>query len=255
MESIESQGSQGYGISIIIPAKNEEDYLARTLESLSQQTGVSNLEIIISVAPSTTDNSSLIAESYGCKIVEGGRPATARNNGAMAASYDILFFLDADTYLERDDFLSKELKEFSERKLEVAGTLVSHDYNGSGLKRFFYGAIFGIGNRMLLKREKTKKPKSYGMMFLKRDVFFALGGFKEGIFGEDSELAERAVRHNPSFNFGILRSCGPLKTSVRRYERDGFFKTLLKVLYLNAKAELLGYDSLKGIHDKFYKLC
>ncbi|GIU68344.1 MAG: glycosyl transferase family 2 [Candidatus Pacearchaeota archaeon] len=241
-------------VSIIIPAKNEEAYLPKTLDSLKRQKGLSKMEIIVSVSPETTDKTALIAERYRCKVVEGGRPATARNSGANKASYETLFFLDADTYPENDYFLSKALSEFNSRNLDVAGTFLFPDFVGNGFKKSIYNMIFSIENRVFLKRQKTKKPKMQSGMFFKKDAITALNGFKEGIFGEDSEIAERAVNHNPPFNFGILESCGPLITSVRRYEREGIINVLLKVLYLNAKAEIFGYDSLVGVYDNFYKL-
>lgn len=240
-------------VSVIIPAKNEEEYLPRILDSLLLQNGVF-MEIIVSVSPSTTDKTALIAEKNCCKVVEGGRLATGRNNGAKNAIFDTLFFMDADTYPEDKYFLSNALEEFHSRKLDVAGTLFFPDFEGNRFKKFLYKFLYDIENYIFLKREKSYKPKMRSGIFLNRNAFFSLDGFKEGIFGEDSEIAERAIEHNPKLNFGILRSCGKLKNSVRRYEREGFVKTLLKILYLNVKAELFGYNSLKGVHEKFYEL-
>lgn len=244
------------GISIIIPAKNEEHYLQRTLEAIDLQKDIPNLEVIVSIAPSTEDNTALIAKNHKCKIVEGGRLATARNKGADKSSYNLLFFLDADTFPKKEDFLSKAIKEFNDRNLDVAGVFLSPDYNGNRIKNAIYKTIFAIENYCFLRREKTKKPKMGGGMFVRKTAFSKLNGFKEGIFGEDSEFAERAVRNKqPHLNFGILKTCGDLATSVRRYERDGILRTLWKVMRLNTKAEIFGYDSVRGAYDHFYKLC
>jgi glycosyltransferase involved in cell wall biosynthesis len=251
------------GVSIVIPAKNEELYLNKTLEHLKRQKVPSEIEIIVSVSPATTDKTISIAESYGCKIVEGGRLAIARNNGARYTSYETLFFLDADTYPQKDYFLYYALEEFYSKNLDIAGTLLvpdlsffssKKDSSINKFKSFIYKRIFEIENYIFLKRQKTKKPKMQSGMFFKKNAFLSINGFREGIFGEDSDAAERAVNHNPKLNFGILEKCGPLTTSIRRYERDGIFKTLFKVLYLNLKAEIFGYDSLKNVYDGFYLL-
>jgi cellulose synthase/poly-beta-1,6-N-acetylglucosamine synthase-like glycosyltransferase len=239
-------------ISVIIPARNEEACLQRTLEAIQSQKEHSGLEIIVSISPDTKDNTKIIAERYGCRTVTGGRPATAKNNGARVAAYDILFFLDADTHPEERNFLSTALKEFEERGLDLAGTLLDHDYNGNSVKKTLYKYMFKILNTIFLKREYTRKPKMGTGVFARKDVFLSLEGFDEGIFGEDSELAERAIRHHPCFNFGILKQPAPLKTSVRRFEEEGILGFLLKVGYLNAKAELLGYKSLQGAINSYF---
>ena len=37
-----------------------------------------------------------MAKRYGCKVVKGGKPGRARNNGAKFANGELLLFLDAD---------------------------------------------------------------------------------------------------------------------------------------------------------------
>ena len=236
-------------ISVIIPAKDEEDYLPITLSFLRNQKGISDLEIIVAVSPKTTDKTKTVSCKYCCKIVTGGRLATARNNGAKKATHDILFFLDADTYPTNENFLSEAIEEFYLRNLDLAGTYLTSNFKGNFFKKIIYKFLFNAENFILLRKEKTKKPKMQSGMFFKKNVFLSLKGFKEGIFGEDSEIAERAVSSGFNYKFGILRNCDKLFTSVRRYERNGIFRVLLSVFYINIKAELFGYDSVKGIYD------
>ena len=240
------------GVSIIIPAKNEENYLPKLLEAISFQRGISNIEKIVSVAPTTIDKTVLIAEDHGCKVVEGGMPATSRNNGAKAASYDTLFFLDADTYPDEKYFLLNATEEFRLRELDVAGTLLKPDYVGNKLKEFAYRGFYGIEMYLFLKKENSLRPVMQSGMFFDKNSFFELGGFREGIFREDAEIAERAVRSESDFKFGILTNCEPLRTSVRRYEERNFLKILTKILYLNAKIELFGYRSSEGTIDFYF---
>src|SRR5215469_1255477 len=83
-------------IDVIIPTWNEELWLPRLLNCLKAS------EIIRSVIVAdngSQDNTRSIADAFGCRLVQGGTPARARNTGALHASTDILLFVDADTVL------------------------------------------------------------------------------------------------------------------------------------------------------------
>ena len=84
-------------LSIIIPTLNEEKYLPLLLKSIKEQ-NVKDYEIIISDAQST-DKTLDIAKKNNCKIVLGGLPGKARNEGAKVAKGNLLLFLDADVLL------------------------------------------------------------------------------------------------------------------------------------------------------------
>ncbi len=71
-------------ISIIIPTLNEEKYLPKLLRSIKEQDFKEELEIIVADANSE-DKTREIAKKFSCKIVEGGLPAKARNEGAKIA--------------------------------------------------------------------------------------------------------------------------------------------------------------------------
>ncbi|MEX0920733.1 MAG: glycosyltransferase [Candidatus Pacearchaeota archaeon] len=238
-------------ISVIIPCKNEERYLSKILKFLSSQEKITNLEIIVSISPDTTDKTEEIARKYGARIVKGGLPATVRNKGAKHSSFDILFFLDADTYSNSRTFLLRALMEFNSKNLDVAGTLLSPEYKGDGLKKTFYEKLYEFENKIFVKKENSKKPKMQSGMFVRRKAFNKLNGFREGLFGEDSDFAERAV--DKGMNFGILKKCGKLKNSVRRYEDKGILRMLSKYTYFNLRAEIGGYNSLQGTINSYFK--
>jgi glycosyltransferase involved in cell wall biosynthesis len=100
---MDSPGQLDPTISIIVPARNEEACLARCLDSLITQSGVS-FEIIV-VDDESTDRTREIAESFsgGC-VLEAARLRdgwTGKNNalftGARKARGSWLLFTDADT--------------------------------------------------------------------------------------------------------------------------------------------------------------
>jgi glycosyltransferase involved in cell wall biosynthesis len=99
---------------------NEEKYLPKLLDSINRQ-NLKNFEVIISDNFSK-DNTRKIAARYHCRIVDGGLPSRARNNGAYESKGNLLLFLDADVILD-DDFLNPCIKEFKKRQLDVASVM------------------------------------------------------------------------------------------------------------------------------------
>ncbi len=91
-------------ISFIVPAYNEELELSSTLTAIHAATsGLSQPFEIIVVDDASTDATSEIAEQAGAQVVSIHRRqiAAARNAGACAARGEYLFFIDADTRINR----------------------------------------------------------------------------------------------------------------------------------------------------------
>ena len=94
-------------LSIIIPARNEEQNLPTLLRSITTQP-VKPREIIV-VNDSSTDRTAEIAQQLGARVVnsqplpDGWRGKTwACHQGAQTATGELLLFLDADTWFEPD---------------------------------------------------------------------------------------------------------------------------------------------------------
>src|SRR5688572_8227298 len=83
-------------ISLILPAKNEEEGLRRTLPGLCALPGID--EIIV-VDDGSTDGTADLVRSHGVKVLSSrysmGNGAAIKR-GARAATGDILVFMDAD---------------------------------------------------------------------------------------------------------------------------------------------------------------
>jgi len=205
-------------LSIIIPTLNEEDYLPRLLRSIKKQ-GFTDYEVIVADAGSS-DETLNIARSYGCKIVKGGLPAKGRNEGAKVAKGEILFFLDADAIL-LDDFLSESLREFSDRKLDIAGFCLK-SYPANKFFSFFENSIY---NKIIIISEKVLPHSAVGIL-MKKELFNKLGGYDETIkLAEDMDLSRRAVKMDA--NFGIIRT-KEILASDRRFKKDGLIAIGIK---------------------------
>ncbi len=86
-------------VTIIIPCKNEENYIGHLLESLSQQNGIGGVRILIADADST-DNTLQVIKLYNdvlnIEVIKGGPVSVGRNNGAKLVTTPYMLFLDAD---------------------------------------------------------------------------------------------------------------------------------------------------------------
>lgn len=84
--------------SVIIPAHNEQEVIAKALSSIRQQT-FKDYELIV-VCDSCTDNTKVIAESYEAKVIEVNvhSSGAARNAGLDVAQGDWILFCDADDW-------------------------------------------------------------------------------------------------------------------------------------------------------------
>lgn len=97
-------------ISIIVPVYNMEPYLGKCIESLISQS-YPNIEIIL-VDDGSKDSSLSICQRYAetdnrIRVVhkENGGSSSARNAGLDVACGELVSFVDADDYIERDAIL------------------------------------------------------------------------------------------------------------------------------------------------------
>lgn len=227
-------------LSIIIPTLNEEALLPGLLKSIQIQE-YKDYEVIVSDAGSS-DKTINIARKYGCRIVPGGSPAVARNNGAKIARGEYLLFLDADVILP-EHFLRNILLEFIERKLDVSTCFFKPLTN----KRIDF-ILHNIANNYILLTRKVH-PHAPGFCILsRRSIHQRINGFNEELkMGEDHDYVRRASKFG---RFGILSS-GKILVSIRRLDRDGRFNLSLKYLAVEIHRIIIGEIRSEIFNYKF----
>ncbi len=205
-------------LSIIIPTFNEEYYLPHLLESIQRQ-DFQDYEIIVADAGSE-DRTREIAKDWGCKVVEGGMPATGRNRGAEVAQGEYLLFLDSDVILTRD-YLESCIYEFSQRDLGIAITQITP------LSDSFLNKITHDFANFFMKRVENIKPHGagcYGIITTKT-LHHEVDGFDEDLdFGEDTDYIERIGAIS---QFKVLRT-PKLLVSTRRVQEEGLRNVAFK---------------------------
>lgn len=175
----------------------------------------------------STDTTVAVAVARGAWVVAGGQPAVGRNNGARAASGELLLFLDADV-LPRPLFVGNALAEFDRLGYAVATCLITP------LGDDFTDRILVEITNLYLQVVQYVSPHAPGCCILaRRAVHEAIGGFDEDLkLGEDHDYAQRAGRHGP---FGILTSAR-IPVSMRRLEQEGVTRLALKYLWCEMHA-------------------
>lgn len=207
-------------LTIVIPALNEAQRLPDLFATLNRQTRRPD-QIVIADAGST-DETRALAEQYGARVVEGGKPAAGRNAGACVATSDLLLFLDADDELD-DDFIESTVAEFEKRELAAATTFVDP------IEKDARNVVACEAVNMYLDVMQYVSPHAPGFCILvRRDVHEAISGFDETVvLAEDHDYVRRASDQG---KFRVLRCCS-VRTSMRRIEKEGLIRLAFKYLY------------------------
>jgi len=216
-------------LSIVIPTLNEEDYLPRLLNCLKKQK-FKDYEIIVADAE-YKDKIKEIAQSFGAKVIKGGKIPYARNQAIKFSKGDLILSLDADLLLP-NDFIEKALKEFKERNLDVAAFCfvpISKSKFMKGLFNVFY-------NYPLLILGK-KWPHGTQGILIKKSIHEKINGWDETvILVEDCDYLKRASKVG---EFGVIKTT-KMFSSLRRFRSEGLICNALKYAFANLYLEIKG---------------
>ncbi|MEZ0329100.1 MAG: TIGR04283 family arsenosugar biosynthesis glycosyltransferase [Dissulfuribacterales bacterium] len=198
-------------LSVIIPAFNEEIYIAKSIASALAN---SPLEVLV-IDGGSGDHTVEISMAMGARVIksQGRSRAIQMNLGARSARGDVFLFLHADTILPQH---------YTDAVFQA---ITSGKYWG-----FF---DFGLDNLCirfrLLELGVAFRSRILGLsygdqgMFVTREFFERLGGFDETAAMEDLDFLLRARR--------ISKPClmrKKIMTSARRWEKDGFWRVTLQ---------------------------
>jgi rSAM/selenodomain-associated transferase 2 len=200
-------------ISAIVLVLNEEDRLSACLTALA---GQSPHESIV-VDGGSSDGSVGVAQAAGAHVIvsERGRALQA-NRGARASAGDVLLFLHADTVL------APGALELIERTLaedpDVVGGSFTLRFDDPRVVFRLFAAVGGVYHRF--------SRSLYGDrgIFVRRDVFQALGGFRPLPVMEDYDFGRRLRRVG---RIRILRRA--VVSSAREFTRQGPWRLAAKI--------------------------
>jgi len=198
-------------LSIVIPVYNNEGTLEKCLASIYASEGAEGRFEVILVDDGSTDNSVGIARRFPCKIVSFGENrgiSVARNAGARAAKWDIIYFVDGDI-VQKPDTIRGFLQAFDDDPGLVVAQAV---WAKESLNPSFGGDFWALKAHYLIKirqlgrveARRDARSLNSGCMCVKRDVFWKFGGFDEKYTtpgGEEHLLAFRMAYSHPLYQY------------------------------------------------------
>jgi rSAM/selenodomain-associated transferase 2 len=200
-------------IAVIIPARNDQHTLAATLRALVASAVDGIVRQVIVVDGGSTDRTTEVADQAGADVIvsapgRGGQLA----QGAALARFPWLLFLNADTVLE--DGWERSATAFMRRV-------------DTGERAMAAGAFTfrlddkGIAPRLLerlvhLRCKMLRMPYGDQGLLIPRQLFDAVGGYKNLPIMEDVDLARRLGRRR------LAMLDANAVTSAEPYKRDGY---------------------------------
>ena len=233
-------------ISFIVPAYNEEHELSKTLAAIrTAASGAAQPYEIIVVDDASTDATPEIASRVGAKVIPINRRqiAAARNAGGRVAQGEYLFFIDADTRIDR---------------AHVSGGIAALEggYAG-GSARVAMDGFVPVWGRMLLRGFASVyfglNLGAGAFLFTTRRNFDSAGGFDEQYFAGEEVYFSIALKKLGGFK--VLRE--PVVTSARKmrmYPAKDFLPKFFGVILrgprgVRSRAKLsLWYDGKRERH-------
>jgi len=181
-------------ITILVPALNEEQTIARTITSL-QASLYKNIEIIVINDGSTDKTAEIVKKFRGVKLINnvhrGIGKSSALNAGLKRATGELLAVVDADTEISKDA-LNKILPSFNNPKVgAVISTIKIKNLDNfySRLQRIEY--ILATFSRVLMSKLDTLHVTPGALSVYRTSLISKLGGFDENNITEDLEIALR----------------------------------------------------------------
>ena len=201
-------------ITIVVPCKNEENYIHHLLESLRRQ-NIGDTRIII--ADCSTDNTRQVIKDnstgLNVEIIDGGPVSLAKNNGAYLAKTPYILFIDADVRFFKDTVIQDAVYEIESNDLDLVGlNIKSYD---NDIRASIGFTIFNVINHIL----KYFSPFAIGaFMLTRRDKFEELGGFPEKTVTSEDYFLSRM--YSPK-KFKIVNH--HFGQDSRRFKKMGYF--------------------------------
>jgi glycosyltransferase involved in cell wall biosynthesis len=201
-------------ITIVVPCKNEENYIHHLLNALRSQ-DIGDTRIII--ADCSTDNTRAVIQANKCnlnvEIIDGGPVSIAKNNGARLVITPYILFIDADVRFFKDNVIHDAVDTIELKNLDLVGLNIKCYDQDPRAKIGF--ALFNTINHAL----KFFSPFAVGaFMLTRRDRFEEFGGFPEQFSTSEDYFLSR--KYSPQ-KFKIVKH--HFGQDSRRFKKMGYF--------------------------------
>ncbi len=200
-------------ISVIIPVFNESCYVPATLAAIEQR---ATAHEIIVVDAGSSDESSAVAIEHGARVVSTTvkQRATQMNLGARSARGDVFLFLHADTRLPQNALT------------KIESVITKRNVVGGGFARRYDSPSWFLRGTCVLAGVRTKLSGWFlgdQGIFVRRDVFEKLDGFRNFDLFEDLDFSRRMRCEGR-----VVTLRPPVISSARRFSLYGPRRTTWK---------------------------
>lgn len=179
------------GVTVIVPAHDEEAGLPATLESVLGQTLPP--ERVIVVDDASRDGTGDVARRYGVEVLRPpqnlGSKARAQNYALPHCTSDLVLAVDADTVLARD-YIERITPAFADPEVVVAAGNVQTRFTRTVWERGrSVEYLFGFHwHRPIQQRANSPMVCSGCCSVFRREVLAGFGGFPERTIVEDMDF-------------------------------------------------------------------
>ena len=200
-------------ITIVVPCKNEENYIHHLLDSLRLQ-NIGNTKVII--ADCSNDNTRQVIRDnssfLNVEIIDGGPVSVAKNNGARLVTTPYILFIDADVRFFKDNVIQEAVNKIESMNLDLVSLNIKcYDKDPRAMIGF---TIFNVVNHVL----KFFSPFAVGaFMLTRRDKFEEFGGFPEQLATSEDYFLSR--KYSPK-KFRIIKHY--FGQDSRRFKKMGY---------------------------------
>jgi len=200
-------------ITIVIPCKNEENYISYLLTHLRNQM-IGSTRIII--ADCSTDNTREVIQAtkgnLNVEIIDGGPVSFAKNCGARLVTTPYILFIDADVRFFKPTVIRDAVNLIERKNLDLIGLNIKCYDKDLRAKIGF--TAFNLINHVL----KYISPFAVGaFMLTRRDRFEEFGGFPEQFSTSEDYFLSR--KYSPR-KFRIVRH--HFGQDSRRFKKMGY---------------------------------
>ena len=225
-------------VSIVIPCRNEENYIGECLDSFINQSYPEELYEVLVCDGFSDDNTRAIVKEYSekhsnIKLLDNkGRSAPkGMNVGIKYSEKDIIIIFGAHAYADKD-FIKNNVEALKTKEVGCSGgpiKTISENKVGKAIA-LAMSSPFGVGNALFRFAQKEMFVDTVAFGAYRREVLDSIGYFDEELVrNQDDELNYRVVKAGHKILLSpkiksVYYSRGSLSKLWKQYYQYGFWK-------------------------------